>query len=193
MTWTTVGPSLITAAVAVGGILIGSLLTGRRETINWTRDQRVKAYAELLTAVDNCYQAFSKLAIRVLELEYAASAREDPQVKDALDDWRKWYREIDRRLPLVELVASERFIEYLPRFSGWRSHQLAPVIDLVHAKGMRPQEWESVHRRTIGDMGDVRRALRADLIHDSLGQRVSYVFWWFRRRLRSTVDRIKDR
>jgi hypothetical protein len=186
VTWTTVVPSLVTAAVAFVGIGYGAHLSAKRETLNWTRDQRLKAYVELLTAIDNCYGAFKKLAEIMKELDYPADVRDNPKVQDSLNDWRKWYDEIDRCLAFADLVGSERFIEYRPRINfGWRSYQQALLIDIVRRVETKPEEWESVSGRTAKGEISVLHTLRTDLNRiDSFGQKVSDWLWSFRRWVR---------
>jgi hypothetical protein len=186
MTWSTVAPSLITAAVAFAGIGFGSRLSGRRETLNWTRDQRLKAYTELLTAIDNCYDAFGKIAAIMSLRNYPAKVPDDPNLSGAIDDWRKWYDEIDRRLPFADLVSSERFIEYRSRIKpGWRSRQMALINNIKLGTPTQPEEWESVHRKTIGGQASIQHTLRADLTRiDSNWQRMSDRLWPLRRQLR---------
>jgi hypothetical protein len=185
MTWTTVGPSLITAVVAFVGIGFGSRLSGRRETLNWTRDQRLKAYVELLTATNKCYGAFQKIADTMKELDYPADVRDNPKVNEAIEDWRKWYDEIDRCLAFADLVSSERFREYRPRINyGWRSYQQALIIDIVRGTPTKREEGESVKNRTADGKLSVRNTLGPDLTRiDSLSQRASDRLWPLRRRL----------
>jgi hypothetical protein len=177
--WSTVGPSLITAAVAFVGIGFGSHLSGRRETLNWTRDQRLKAYVELLTAVNNCYGAFQKTAAMMKVLDYPADVRGNAKLSDMVDDWRKWYDEIDRCLVFADLVGSERLIEYRPRINlGWRSYQMALILDIISGTPTKSEEWESVYNKTVGGQASVRNTLRGDLARiDSFSLRVSDRLW----------------
>jgi hypothetical protein len=59
-------------------------LSGKRETLNWTRDQRLKAYVELLTAIDKCYAAFNELAKIMKELGYPIDVRDNPKSETQL-------------------------------------------------------------------------------------------------------------
>jgi hypothetical protein len=52
MTWSTVVPAVITAGAAFLGVGFGARLSKSRETLNWTREQRLKAYTELLGAIE---------------------------------------------------------------------------------------------------------------------------------------------
>ena len=180
--WSTV----ITGVIAFAGIGYGAHLSGKRETLNWTRDQRLKAYVELLTAIDKCYAAFKELAEIMKELGYPIDVRDNPKVRNTIDNWNKWYDEIDRCLAFADLVGSERFIEYRPRVDyGWRSYQMALIIDVVQAAPTKQEEWESVSGRTVKGEKSIRQALRADLDRiNSFGQRVSGALWplrrWFR-------------
>jgi hypothetical protein len=66
------------------------------------------------------------------ELGYSIDVRENSKVRDTIDNWYKWYDEIDRCLAFADLVGSERFIEYRLRVDyGWRSYQMALIIDVV--------------------------------------------------------------
>ena len=185
--WSTV----ITGVIAFAGIGYGAHLSGKRETLNWTRDQRLKAYVELLTAIDKCYGAFKELAETMKELGYSIDVRDHPKIRNAIDNWYKWYDEIDRCLAFADLVGSERFIEYRPRVDyGWRSYQMALIIDVVQAKPTRQEEWESVSGRTVEGERSIRQTLRADLDRiDSFGQRVSDALWPLRRRFRQMARR----
>jgi hypothetical protein len=185
--WSTV----ITGVIAFAGIGYGAHLSGKRETFNWTRDQRLKAYVELLTAIDKCYGAFEDLAKIMKELSYPSDVRDLPKVRNAIDSWNKWYDEIDRCLAFADLVGSERFIEYRPRvLYGWRSYQMALIVDVVQAKPTRQEEWESVSERTVNGESSIRDTLRADLDHmDSFEQRASDALWSLRRRFRKMRNR----
>jgi hypothetical protein len=189
VTWNTIVTLLVTAFL---GTAFGARLTSNREKLNWTRDQRLKAYVELLTAINNCYDTFKKLAESMKELGYPADARDNLKVQESLDDWRKWYGEIDRCLAFADLVGSEHFIEYRPRIDlGFRSYQQALIIDIVRRVETRPEEWESVSGRTVRGEISVRHTLRADLNRiDSFGQRVSDWFWSFRRWVRRMGERL---
>jgi hypothetical protein len=59
MGWTTILPAGITAGAALIGVSYGARLSGRREATSWMREQRLKTYTELLSAIENCYQAFT--------------------------------------------------------------------------------------------------------------------------------------
>ena len=48
------------------------------------------------------------------ELGYPIDVRDNPKVRNTIDNWNKWYDEIDRCLAFADLVGSERFIEYPP-------------------------------------------------------------------------------
>jgi hypothetical protein len=62
MVWTIVLPAILSAATALIGVGYGASLSGRQDTLNWTREQRLKAYADLLGAIENCYEAFTLIA-----------------------------------------------------------------------------------------------------------------------------------
>jgi hypothetical protein len=189
--WSTV----ITGVIAFAGIGYGAHLSGKRETLNWTRDQRLKAYVELLTAIDKCYGSFKELAEIMKELGYPADIRDHPRARSAIDNWNKWYDEIDRCLAFADLVGSERFIEYRPRVDyGWRSYQMALIADVVQGKPTRQEEWESVSGRTRSGERSVRETLRGDLGRiDSFGQRVSDALWPLRRRFRRMYNQLRRR
>lgn len=165
MAWNVPLSSLITAAVAFLGIAYGARLTGHRETLNWTREQRLRAYSELFTAIDNCYSAFTLLAATLVLHGYSPDAISDLRVKSAIDDWGKWDAEIDRCLPLAELVASERFGAYLTGgiSLGLRTRHRILIMQLTHATKIDPQEWEHVARSTHGAMREIRWRFRGDL------------------------------
>ena len=189
--WSTV----ITGVIAFAGIGYGAHLSGKRETLNWTRDQRLKAYVELLTAIDKCYGSFKELAEIMKELGYPADVRDHPRARNTIDNWNKWYDEIDRCLAFADLVGSERFIEYRPRVDyGWRSYQMALIADVVQGKPTNQEEWESVSGRTRSGERSVRETLRDDLGRiDSFGQRVSDALWPLRRRFRRMYNRVRRR
>jgi hypothetical protein len=83
--WSTV----ITGVIAFAGIGYGAHLSGKRETLNWTRDQRLKAYVELLTAIDKCYAAFNELAKIMKELGYPIDVRDNPKSETQLTTGNK--------------------------------------------------------------------------------------------------------
>jgi hypothetical protein len=125
------------------------------------------------------------------ELGYPIDVRDHPKVRNAIDNWRKWYDEIDRCLAFADLVSSEWFIEYRPRVDyGWRSYQMALIIGVVQATPTKQEEWESVSGQTIEGEESIRQTLRADLHHiDSFEQRVSDALWPLRRRFRQMARR----
>jgi hypothetical protein len=41
------------------GVTFGAKLTESREFLAWSREQRLKSYADLLEALDRCYSAFT--------------------------------------------------------------------------------------------------------------------------------------
>lgn len=102
--------SVITGAVAFAGIGYGANLSGKRETLSWSRDQRLEAYVELMTAIETCYGAFHSSG-DYDRLRSPAGARHDAKVRKAVKDWRKRYDEIQRRLAAADMVGSERFMD----------------------------------------------------------------------------------
>jgi hypothetical protein len=121
--------------------------------------------------------------MKELTLGYPIDVRDNPKVRNTIDNWNKWYDNIDCCLAFADLVGSERFIEYRPRVDyGWRSYQMALIIDVVQAAPTKQEEWESVSERTVKGEKSIRQALRADLDRiNSFGQRVSGALWPLRR------------
>ena len=184
--WSTV----ITGVVAFAGIGYGARLTRHREDYGWTRDQRLKAYADLLTAIDQCYSAFTLVAASLVLHKYDPEARKDPRVREAIADWGNGDSAIDRCLPLAELVSSEHFAPYLLYISlGLRSRHRMLLMQLDYAGKVNVQEWESVSRMTHGEIREVRRKLRADLARmpEQRGVRTHAVAQWARRHWWRTV------
>jgi hypothetical protein len=181
--WSTV----ITGAVAFAGIGYGAHLSAKRETLNWTRDQRLKAYVELLTAIERCYSAFQTLAAIMAVLDYPADVRDDAKASEAVEDWRKWYDEIDRCLTFAGLVGSERSIDNRVLIDhAWRSYQMALVIDVRQGTRTNREEWESVSRKTYGGERTLQNMLRVDLDRvNSFGQRMSDGLRRLRRKIRN--------
>jgi hypothetical protein len=178
--------NIITGAVAFAGIGYGARLSAKRETLSWTRDQRLKAYVELLTAFEKCHGAFQDLAKVMKDLDYPADVRDNATVSELVADWRKWYDEIDRCIAFADLVGSERLMDNRAQVSpGWRWVQMALIIDVRQGTPTRPKEWESVSGKTSRGERTVQNMLRADLNRvDSFEQRISDVLWMLRRKLR---------
>ncbi|MFC7713072.1 hypothetical protein [Micromonospora lupini] len=68
MDWQILVPSIVAASAALLGVRYGAKANESRESLNWIRDQRLKAYADVLDAVDRCYSAF-RLINSALKIE----------------------------------------------------------------------------------------------------------------------------
>lgn len=166
MTWGTVIPAVITAGVAFLGVAYGSYLSKSRETLSWTREQRLKAYAQLLGAVENCYEAFTLMAASLDLAKYDESVCKDQKVVNTSLEWGRWDGEIDRHLPLAELASSKHnqpYITYIRH--GIRSRHRILLMKLFYGQEIDRKEWESVSSMTHRDILDIRRRLREDITY----------------------------
>jgi hypothetical protein len=166
MAWNIIIPALISAGAAFSGVGYGARLSAKRETLNWTREQRVKTYAELLASIENCYAAFTLLAASLSLARYAPDVREDPKVISTIADWGKWDAEIDRCLPYAELIASKSIEPYVMYIRlGLRSRHRVLIMKLSYGQEIDPAEWKSVSSMTHGEILEIRRRFRADITH----------------------------
>jgi hypothetical protein len=166
MMWGTVVPAVITAGAAFLGVTYGAHLSKSRETLNWAREQRLKAYTELLRAIENCYEAFTLIAASLDLAKYNESVRKDPKVTNTSLEWGKWDEEIDRHLPLAELISSRHnqpYITYIRH--GIRSRHRTLLMKLAHGQELDRKEWESVSSMTHRDILEIRRRLRGDITY----------------------------
>jgi hypothetical protein len=166
VTWGTVIPAIITAGVAFLGVGYGARLSKTRETIGWTREQRLKAYTELLSAVENCYEAFTLIAASLNLADYNEGSRTDPKIMDTVSEWGKWDREIDRCLPQAELICSRKLQPYMTYIRmGMRSRHRILLMALSYNQQISRGEWESVSSMTHGDILKIRWRLREDITY----------------------------
>jgi hypothetical protein len=200
MAWGTAIPAVITAGVAFLGVAYGAYLSKSREMQNWTREQRLKSYIELLGAIENCYEAFTLIAASLDLAKYDESARKDQKIISTSLEWGKWDSEIDRHLPLAELVSSKHnqpYITYIRH--GIRSRHRMLLMKLAYGQEIDQKEWKFVSSKTQGDILDIRRRLREDLTYIDLEPSPfrSLLFRWriIRRRAakRLHVSRTKER
>jgi hypothetical protein len=164
MTWVPILSSLIAAAVAFVGVMYGARLTEHREANSWVREQRLKAYVDLLPAIEGCYEAFTLIAAAASLHGYEASTMlGDSRLRSSIEDWEKWDAEIDRCLPLVELVASDKMWPYLTYVRhGIRSRHRVLLMTLSNGN-VNGEEWEWVSGKTHDDTTRARRELRQDV------------------------------
>ena len=166
MTWGAVVPAVITASAAFLGVGFGARLSKSRETLNWTREQRLKAYTELLGAIEKCYESFTLIAASLSLAKYDESARKDPKIINTATEWGKWDSEIDRYLPQAELISSRHIQPYVTYIRlGMRSRHRMLLMQLAYGQEINQKEWESVSSMTHGDILEIRRRLRGDITH----------------------------
>jgi hypothetical protein len=166
MAWGTVVPAIITAGAAFLGVGFGARLSKNHETLNWTREQRLKAYTELLGALEKCYEAFTLIAASLSLAKYDESARKDPKIINTATEWGKWDTEIDHYLPQAELVSSRDLQPYVMYIRlGMRSRHRVLLMQLAYGQEINRKEWESVSSMTHGDILEIRRRLRGDITH----------------------------
>lgn len=197
MAWSTIFSTVVTASVALVGVGYGARLSGRRETLNWTREQRLKTYTDILTAVENCYHAFTLIAVGLEIREYKPGASQDPGVAANIADWDKWSAEIDNRLPAAEMVASKSLDPYIASIRlGLRSRHRVLLMKLHWGKDpIDGKERKAVSSMTHREILDIRRRFRDDVTHvdpaptrfRSAVQRVTT--WWPKRRAKLMMRR----
>jgi hypothetical protein len=165
MDWQTIVPPLVAAGAALLGVHYGARASESRESFSWTRDQRLKAYADVLEAVDRCYSSFRLIDASLNLARYKVTPELLSKIKPSLDEWGHWDAKIDEVLPRAELVASQRFQVHLSvgiRL-GMRTRHRMLLMQLTHGQEVDEQEWRSVAGLTFDDLERVRRGLRADL------------------------------
>lgn len=166
MSWSSIVPAIVTAAAAFLGVGYGARLSTSRETLNWTREQRLKAYTELLRAVEKCYEAFTLIAASLNLAKYSENARQDPKIINTVMEWGKWDAKIERCLPQAGLVCSIKMQPYImySRFA-LRSRHRVLLMKFSYGQEINREEWESVSSMTHGDILEIRRRLREDITH----------------------------
>ena len=164
MAWAATITAIITAGAALFGVAYGARLSTKRETINWTREQRLRAYAELLGAIEKCYEAFTLIAASLDLAKYNESARKDPKIIATSSEWGKWDEEIDRFLPQAELICSENMWPYVTYLRlGLRSRHRMLLMKLAYGQEISQKEWEFVSSKTHGEILEIRQRLRGDI------------------------------
>jgi len=165
MSWLDLVAPIGAAVAALLGVRYGARLTESREAIGWSRDQRLKAYADVLDAVDRCYAAFALIESSLQLANYQASAMKSSQMRTLLDEWGQWDQKIDEALPRAELVASQSVQPYLSVGirHGTRTRHRVLLMQLDHLGSVDRREWKSVGRLTLEDMDRIRETLRTDL------------------------------
>ncbi len=166
MSWSSLITTLIAAGAGILGVGYGSRLSRGDETLSWTRDQRLKAYVELLGAIEKCYEAFTLIAACLDLAQYEESARVDPKVRGTLAEWGKWMEEVDRCLPQAELVCSQHLQPYVIYLRlGLRSRQRMLLMKLDYGQGVNQEEWKFVSSKTHGEILEIRQKLRDDITY----------------------------
>ncbi|MFY1679990.1 hypothetical protein ACN265_00420 [Micromonospora sp. WMMD730] len=165
MDWQTLMPPFVAAGAALLGVRYGAQANESRESFNWTREQRLKAYADVLEAVDRCYSSFRLIDTSLKLMDYKVTPETLSKVKAEMDEWGRWDEKIDEALPRAELVASQRFQVQLSVGvrHGMRSRHRMLLIQLAYLKKADEVEWQSVAGLTLDDLERIRTGLRADL------------------------------
>ena len=126
----------------------------------------IKAYTELLGAIEKCYEAFTLIAASLSLAKYDESARKDPKVINTATEWGRWDSEIDRYLPQAELISSREMQPYITYIRlGMRSRHRMLLMQLAYGQEIDQREWESVSSMTHGDILKIRHRFRGDVTH----------------------------
>jgi hypothetical protein len=90
-------PTVLAAVAALAGVFYGARLTNHRESTNWTRDQRLKIYVDLLKAVEECYGAFTLLCavFSLRDYDFEKIKVDKLEVDKLLADWDHWYGQME--------------------------------------------------------------------------------------------------
>ena len=158
-------PPVVAAGAALLGVRYGAKAAESRESLNWARDQRLKAYAEVLEAVDRCYESFRLINASLSLAEYHVTPGVLTGIQATMNDWGRWDEKISAVLPRAELVASRR-LEPLLSYGvklGMRTRHRALLMQLAVGPLANREEWQSVSGMTVDDQERLRRGLRADL------------------------------
>jgi hypothetical protein len=199
MDWQPLVSPLVAAAAALLGVHYGVRSAESRESHGWTRDQRLRTYADLLDAMDRAYGAFALINAALDLARYQPAAATQPRVRAAIDEWGRWDAKIEEYLPRAELVASEAMQVHLSvgvRL-GIRSRHRFLLMKLDFPAEADEAEWRRVARMTLDDLERVRTRLRADISrrdvipgHMSQIRRRARVGW---RRIRHEFDARRHR
>jgi hypothetical protein len=166
MAWNSLIVALIAAAAGLLGVGYGARLSRGGETLSWTRDQRLKTYLELLSAIEKCYEAFTLIDASLNLAQYKESAKQDPRVRGSIAEWGKWDEATDRCLPQTELVCSRHLQPYVMYLRlGLRSRQRMLLMKLDYGQGINPEEWKFVSSKTHGEILVIRQKLRDDITY----------------------------
>lgn len=181
--------AIFAAVAALAGVFLGARLTQQREANNWSRDQRLKAYAELLAAIEECFDAFTLLAasFRGWDYEWERIDRERPKVLKLLADWGAGDEKIGKTVTAAELIASRELwpMVMATRFVSGRQRMLLMQFDYL--RQIDPAEWAAVEGKAHGTLLELRSALRSD-IQRTLDDRARWPAWGMRR-VRRVVTR----
>lgn len=183
-------PAAVAAGAGLAGVYYGSRTTDARDTRAWTRDQRLKAYSDLLEAVDRCYAAFGLIGSTLDLHRYQVDAVRDPTMRTTIGEWGRWDQKIDEFLPRAELVAGPSVQIHLSvgvRL-GLRTRQRSLLMKLDYSSEVDEAEWRSVAKLTLDDMDRVRVMLRADITRRETPprrlRRIRFALRKWRRRVR---------
>ncbi len=187
--------ALLAPVTAIGGVMVGARLTGRREAANWHRDQQLKAYTELATVTELRvvrYRAFVDGVNSFVERppENAQEARE--HLAELVDELLELDKRLDELVPSVRLVASPFMASRLEQSHESRAKQAAPAIALRNA--LRPTEgaeakldladvnrtYERLDRQQFGFMDELREDIHGEedifTWHQNLRYRMRDIF-----------------
>ncbi|MET7769093.1 hypothetical protein [Nocardia sp. NPDC005366] len=186
---------------ALVGAVLGARLTQQREANNWSRDQRLKAYTELLEAVEECGDAFTLLAssLDLWEYDWERIKKNKPKVSKLIADWDAGGKKVDKTVTAAELVASRELLPtvMVTRFAYHRQSVLLMQFDYMQQ--IDSAEWKAVQDQTLDTLTKMRAAFRADIQRtlNTETARVSMVTTVRRRgnallqRLRRSVSRVR--
>ncbi len=180
MTWSTAVPAIITAATALLGVGYGARLSTGRETLSWIRDQRLKAYTELLQAIEKSSEAFDLIIGGLRSTNYNENARQDPKIANAITEWLKRDDEINRYLSQAALVCSQEIESYLTHIRlAPRKVQRLIIVELSSDGEIDERKWERAWEAIHSQIAQSRLYFRDDITHTD---RAPTPFWPIARR-----------
>jgi hypothetical protein len=196
MNWQNVVPPLASAAIALLGVRYGARLTAARESQGWAREQRIKAYGDLLEAVDKCYASFALIDASLNLGRYRSEVAKGAKIRTAMTEWGEWYQKTDDLLPRAELVASSALGPVLTSIRlGIRTRQQHLLMKLDYLREVDEAEWQHVARKSLDHLDRIRRDLRADLTRTDVEQGKlarlrTRLYWRYRKRAASPASTV---
>ncbi|AHH15018.1 hypothetical protein NONO_c02010 [Nocardia nova SH22a] len=158
-------PGIIAAIAALAGVFLGGRLTQQREANNWSRDQQLKAYTELLAVVEESSEAFTLLAawFRGVDYEWSRIEKEPAKVRQLIADWDAGLAKLGKAVTAAELVVSRELCPKVmsTRFASHRQQMVLMKFDYL--KQIDAVEWKAVEDQAHTTVLKLRSALRDDI------------------------------